>query len=115
MASALRRHGVEEGITSIVARVIIECPGALQRRWAEIIRVAGDRVAGRIADRAIDTFDTGAGLDAGAGDASSNRASQGGDEYAHASRRAVRAARGGAGCGAGRVGSGWKAGPEQTE
>ena len=64
VAAAGPGYRIEDGIAAIVARVVIERPSPLQGGRPEIVRIACDRVAGRIADRAIDAFDAGAGLDA---------------------------------------------------
>ena len=45
----------------VVALIIDQGPGPVERRRPDIIRVPGNHVTGRIADRAVDTLDPGVG------------------------------------------------------
>ena len=56
MAPARAGYRVENGHAAFVLGIVEQGPGPLQGRRAEIIRVARHRIAGGIADRAVDTF-----------------------------------------------------------
>ena len=62
VASALAAGGIEDRITLPIARVIEQGPGPLQGGGAQEIRRCVHRIAGSIANSAIDTFNAGIGL-----------------------------------------------------
>ena len=61
LAAVAAGHRVEPRRLALVAHVVDQRPGAVERRRAEIIRVPRHHVAGRIADAAADAFDAGVG------------------------------------------------------
>src|SRR3546814_3656723 len=64
MATGVDSDRRKMALAVAVPRIVDQRPGAIQRRWPEVIRVPADDVAGGIADGAADAFDADIGLPA---------------------------------------------------
>src|SRR5262245_9809258 len=61
VAAAVRGHGGQTRVLAGVAMIVDERPGAVERRWSEVVPVPAHAIAGRVAYGAIDAFDGGVG------------------------------------------------------